>query len=88
MNHDWLKSTLIKSSAMFAIVTDKSFKDRKFIDVLIDISKSEFLKSPEDETYCYMHCYLVESLATTVREYKTLRMSEFYSFSKLILNPK
>lgn len=34
-----------------------------------------------------MHCYYFESLATTIREYKTLKMSEFYRFAPILLNP-
>ena len=35
-----------------------------------------------------MYCYIVESLSTTLREYKTLRMCEFYGMMDTILNPK
>ena len=35
-----------------------------------------------------MYVYVYESLATTFREYKTLRMSEFYGMSEILLNPQ
>ncbi len=36
-----------------------------------------------------VYCYLVESLSTTVREYRTLRMSEFLGgFTPIIINPR
>ena len=34
-----------------------------------------------------MYCYYFESLATTIREYKTLKMSEFYRFAPILINP-
>ena len=34
-----------------------------------------------------MYCYFFESLATTIREFKTLKMSEFYRFAPILLNP-
>lgn len=34
-----------------------------------------------------MYCYHFENLATTVREYKSLRMSEFYGMAPILLNP-
>lgn len=35
-----------------------------------------------------MYVYSYESLATTFREYKTLRMCEFYGMSDILLNPR
>lgn len=35
-----------------------------------------------------MHVYMIESLATTIREYKTLRMSEFYGLADTIIDPQ
>ena len=35
-----------------------------------------------------MYVYMFESLATTFREYKTLRMSEFYGMIQILLNPQ
>lgn len=36
-----------------------------------------------------IYCYLVESLSTTVREYRTLRMCEFLGgFTPILMNPR
>ena len=32
--------------------------------------------------------YVIESLATNIREYKTLRMCEFFGLAETILEPK
>ena len=34
-----------------------------------------------------MHCYHLESLATTFREYKTLKMAEFCKMAPIIMQP-
>ena len=34
-----------------------------------------------------MFCYHFESLATSVREYKTIKMSEFFRFAPILINP-
>ena len=59
------------------------------IDALIDESLSGYLYATEKEfSHTKMYVYMFESLATTFREYKTLRMSEFYGMSQILLNPK
>jgi hypothetical protein len=59
-------------------------------------------KSGEFDSNCYvtllvdkkakigrsMHCQKLEKLGSVLREYKTLRMCEFYRIAPLILNPK
>lgn len=35
-----------------------------------------------------MYVYQIESLATNIREYKTLRMCEFFGLAETIINPK
>lgn len=37
--------------------------------------------------YTKMYVYIYESLATTFREYKTIRMSEFYGMTDILMNP-
>ena len=74
---------------MFALVVEKSKKNQNSIEILIDNSKAQFVEEEEKElSYSIMHCYYVDSLATNLREYRTLRMSEFYLFSPIILNPQ
>lgn len=78
----------MKPMVMFAIVIERCQKGQAQIEVMCDISKSEFVQKAEiDLTYIKMHCYVVESLSTTVREFKTMRMVEFYGLSNIIFNP-
>lgn len=56
--------------------------------LLVHNSKSFFLEQAEAEHgYAPMYCYFYENILTTIREYKTLRMSEFLRMTPLILNP-
>ena len=41
-----------------------------------------------EKSYTRMYIYHFESLASTLREYKTMRMSEFYGFSRTLLHPE
>ena len=67
---------------MFALINEKGKRGSTSVEVLIDTTKVDFLKNKELElTYTPMYCYAIESLATSVREYKTLRLSEFYKFN-------
>lgn len=93
---EFLKIQLSKPSVMFGFVTGKSFGNPKnpaqglpSIDVLIDPSKCRHLKLSEIElSYSKMYIYVYDSLATTFREYKTIRMSEFYGMGDILLNPQ
>ena len=38
-------------------------------------------------SYTKLYVYMYESMATTFREYKTIRMSEFYGMSQILINP-
>ena len=40
-----------------------------------------------EKSYVKLHCYHFEKLSTTVREYKTLRMSEFFGMAPLLQQP-
>ena len=40
-----------------------------------------------ENSYVQMYCYHYENLATTVREYKNLRLCEFYKMAPIILYP-
>lgn len=79
---------------MFAFVTAKNLGSPKdaqnmaSIDVLIDMSKSHFLGMQEKiKGYSKLYVYTYESLATTFREYKTIRMSEFYGMCDTLIKP-
>jgi len=77
---------------MFAFVTRKAAKskggDGGSACMQVDISKAFFLEMAESEnSYVQMYCYHYENLATTVREYKNLRLCEFYKMAPIILYP-
>lgn len=55
---------------------------------MVDISNALFLERAEAEnSYAKMYCYHYENFATTVREYKTLKMCEFYKMAPILLYP-
>ncbi len=56
--------------------------------MIVDISKSCFASMEEREkSYCKFYVYNIESLATTFREYKTIRLCEFFPMANIIVNP-
>lgn len=86
-NVDFLRSLLLKHNAMLAYVSKKASKC-DFVVLQVDISKSFFFDNLESRSmHTMMYCYHFENLSTTVREYKTLKMSEFYGMAPLLLNP-
>jgi len=77
---------------MFAFVTKKATSSKGGVSgsacLQVDISKALYLEMAEQEnSYAKMHCYHFENLATTVREYKTLKMCEFYKMAPILLYP-
>lgn len=83
----FLRGLLFKYNAMFAFVTKKAPKSG-FATLQVDISKAFFLEQAESEHNCVkLHCYHFENLATTVREFKTLKMSEFYRMAPILIQP-
>lgn len=77
---------------MFAFVTKKAATAGKAglssAHLLVDVAKSYWLERAESENhFVKMHCYHYENLATTVREYRTLKMCEFFSMAPILLNP-
>ena len=74
---------------MFAYVSERAKKGTFFLEVKLDITKLSFIKNAQNTNgYIKMHVYQIESLSTNIREYKTLRMSEFYGLAPTILNPR
>jgi hypothetical protein len=72
---------------MFAFATKKAQKNG-FVTLQVDISKAFFLEQEEfSNQYAKLHCYHFENLSTTVREFKTLKMSEFYKMAPILLEP-
>ena len=46
------------------------------------MAKSFYLKMAEEEkSYSKLYCYYVEGLAVTLREYRTIRISEFFGMT-------
>ena len=90
LNPVWLKSNLMKPNVMLAYVEEKTKKGQIFVELKFDRTKATFVKSSDQAKggYLQVYVYLLESLATNIREYKTLRMSEFYGHAETIVNPK
>lgn len=87
----WLKSNLMKPWVMLAYVEEKTKKGTAFLEIKVDKTKASFLKAAtdkENQGYAKLYVYVVESLASSIREYRTLRMSEFYGHAPLILDPR
>jgi hypothetical protein len=92
-----IKQLMGRSGVMLAYVTKKAGMPPKnpngmqlpqSCDCIIDISKSFFLEMMEREkSYTRMYVYSFDSLASNLREYKVLRMSEFFGFSDTLLKP-
>lgn len=89
LSPQWLKASLMRPGVMLAYVDEKAKKGSYFLEVFIHKTKSYPLsKLQTKDGYLELQVHIVESLATTIREYKTLRMSEFYGLSDLITNPR
>ena len=87
INPAFMRNLLARSCAMLALVTQKAQKsqDLSSVELLVDLQKGYFLSMQERErSYCKLYCYNVESMATTFREYKTIRMSEFFPMAETI----
>ena len=78
----------MKPSVMFAFVSERAKKGTLFLELKIDRSKANILKGMKSvDGYVKFHVYVIDSLATTIREFKTLRMSEFYGLANIIREP-
>lgn len=90
-NVDSLRALLFRHNAMFAFVTRKSTPSKNgtgYASLQVDISKAYFLDQAESEHgFAKMHCYQFENLGPTIREYKTLKLSEFYGMAPILLQP-
>ena len=55
---DWLKSTLSRAQSMFAFVVERAKKGAMYLEVKVDISKTNCLRQArEGEGYIKMYCY-------------------------------
>ena len=92
-----LRSLLIRSCSMFALVIARSVGGANksgttveggSLELVVDVSKACYLSMEEREkSYTKMYVYQFESLASTLREYRTIRMSEFFAMSDILVNP-
>jgi hypothetical protein len=73
---------------MLCFVTKKWIKGNGFVQLLVDKKKGEFLESLEmHDSYSYVYCYHFESLSTTIREYRTLKQTEFCMMAPILMQP-
>jgi len=73
---------------MLAFVKQKMIRGNAFVSLLVDMDKAKFLEKEEViDSYCHMHCYHLESLSTTVREFRTLKQTEFCKMAPILLQP-
>jgi hypothetical protein len=77
---------MMKQDVALAYVDERTKKGTIFVEVKLDRAKAVGMFAREAASkanggYMKMHVYIVESLATNIREYKTLRMCEFYGLS-------
>lgn len=91
-----LRSLIVRQGAMLALVTQKSSGGAakggtvapKSIECVVDVSKSFYLGLMEEEkSYSKFYVYFIESLSVNLREYRTIRMSEFYGMVDILLHP-
>lgn len=84
-------SLLQRTNAMLGYVIKRAVPTRGQMGgakLLVHNPKSFFLEHAESESgYATLHCYFYENISTIVREYKTLRVSEFLRMTPLILWP-
>lgn len=71
-----------------AFATKKYDRSTGFVQLMIDEKHTSFLKDLEiKNNYQKMYCYHYESLSTTIREFKTLKMIEFSKMAPIIFQP-
>ena len=84
-----MRTLLYKYKAMISFVTKIATSTREIVGATklhVHIYKACFLKSTEmKQSYCTMCCYPYENLATSVREIKTLKLSEFFRMTPVII---
>lgn len=86
INKNLLNVMLSEPGCMLAFVTEAYMRSTGFVMLQVDARHTRTLRKLEEEdSYSYMHCYHFESLATTVREFRTLKMLEFSKMAPIIL---
>ena len=90
---EYLRSVILKSDVMLGIVTQKaSAGDAKnnlvSLECIVDVSKSFYLKMAEEQkSYSKFYVYYIEGLSVALREYKTIRISEFFGMTDTLVRP-
>ena len=85
---NFLLHELSKPGTMIAFVKEKWIKGNGFVSLIVDNSKTPYLEKMEEmDSYSFVHCYHFESLSTTIREYRTLKMTEFCKMAPIIHQP-
>jgi len=77
---------------MIAYVSERGKKGPPTITIKVDSKAVQVFLAKDQEIKTQQNfkvvCYLIESLSTSVREYRTLRMAEFLGgFTSVIMNP-
>ena len=86
-----IRNVILKNDVMLGLVTGKASGDVKTgsnfsLDFVVEVSKSFYLKMAEEQnSYCKFYVYHVESLAVGLREYRTIRMSEFFGMANTLI---
>lgn len=85
MKPDWIADKLNRGVALLAYVHEKGRKGIPYLSLKLDSQGSKTFFG--DLKNClHLYCFFVESLSTVVREFRTMRMSEFYgAFSSTII---
>lgn len=79
---------LERPGTMLAFVGQKWIKGNGFVQLQVHGSRSAHLEQLEmADSYSSLDCYRFESLSTTIREYRTLKMSEFCKMAPILHQP-
>ena len=83
---EYLRAAILKPDVMLALVTQKAESGGKggpvSLECCVDVAKSFYLKMAEEQkSYSKFYCYFVEGLAVALREYRTIRISEFFGMT-------
>ena len=74
---------------MLAMVCSRRKNDFTYIEIKVDIDYEEYLTfAINKSTHMKTHVYYFDSLSTTVREFRTIKCSEFYPTADIIINPQ
>ena len=91
---EWLRAMILRPDTMLALVTTKASAGGAgnsliSLNCAVDVSKSFYLQMAEEgKSYSKFYVYHLESLGVSLREYKTIRMSEFYGMVDTLLKPQ